>query len=132
VLVLGWALLPLLAFGTDETLDPARLQLLPLAKRPLMTGLLLGILLAWTFARPLNAFALGEEGAGYVGVAVQRQKIAIITVSTVLTAFAVTLSGLVGFVGLVVPHAMRLLLGPNHRTLLPASWCWPIWERAWR
>jgi iron complex transport system permease protein len=85
---------------------------------PLM---LLGILLAWTFARPLNAFALGEEGAGYVGVAVQRQKIAIITVSTVLTAFAVTLSGLVGFVGLVVPHAMRLLLGPNHRTLLPAA-----------
>jgi iron complex transport system permease protein len=85
---------------------------------PLM---LAGILLAWTFARPLNAFALGEEGAGYVGVAVQRQKIAIIAVSTVLTAFAVTLSGLVGFVGLVVPHAMRLLLGPNHRSLLPAA-----------
>ncbi|MFI5268843.1 MAG: FecCD family ABC transporter permease [Chloroflexota bacterium] len=81
----------------------------------------LGLAIAWTFARPLNAFALGEEGAAYVGVHVQRQKLAIIAVSTLLTAFAVTLSGLIGFVGLVVPHAVRLLLGPNHRTLLPAA-----------
>lgn len=83
--------------------------------------LLAGLLLALTFARPLNAFALGEEGAAYVGVAVERQKLAIVTLSTLLTGFAVTLSGLVGFVGLVVPHALRLLLGPNHRVLLPAA-----------
>ncbi|MGI8914995.1 MAG: FecCD family ABC transporter permease [Chloroflexota bacterium] len=85
---------------------------------PLM---LVGLALSWTFARSLNAFALGEEGAAYVGVHVARQKLAIIAVSTLLTGFAVTLSGLVGFVGLVVPHAMRLLLGPNHRPLLPAA-----------
>ena len=83
--------------------------------------ILSGLALAWTFARTLNAFALGEEGAAFVGVHVQRQKVAIIAVSTLLTALAVTLSGLVAFVGLVVPHAMRLLLGPNHRTLLPAA-----------
>jgi iron complex transport system permease protein len=83
--------------------------------------ILLGLAIAWAFARPLNAFALGEEGAAYVGVHVQRQKLAIIAVSTLLTGFAVTLSGLVGFVGLVVPHAMRLLIGPNHRTLVPAA-----------
>jgi iron complex transport system permease protein len=83
--------------------------------------MLFTLAVAWTFARTLNAFALGEEGAAYVGVHVQRQKIAIIAVSTLLTGCAVTLSGLVGFVGLVAPHAMRLLIGPNHRTLLPAA-----------
>ena len=83
--------------------------------------LVLGILLAWPFARTLNAFALGEEGAAYVGVSVERQKLAIVVLSTLLTGFAVTLSGLVGFVGLMVPHALRLVLGPNHRVLLPAA-----------
>jgi iron complex transport system permease protein len=83
--------------------------------------ILLGLGLSLVFARTLNAFALGEEGAAYVGVHVERQKLAIVTISTLLTGFAVTLSGLVGFVGLVIPHAMRLILGPNHRTLLPAA-----------
>jgi len=83
--------------------------------------LLIGLCLAWTFARSLNAFALGEEGAAYVGVDVERQKLLIVALGTLLTGIAVTLSGLVGFVGLVVPHAMRMLLGPNHRILLPAA-----------
>lgn len=83
--------------------------------------ILVGLCLSWSFARTLNAFALGEEGAAYVGVSVERQKLAIIALSTLLTGFAVTLSGLIGFVGLVVPHALRLVLGPNHRTLLPAA-----------
>ena len=80
-----------------------------------------GTSVAMLFARVLNAFALGEEGAGYVGVHVERQRVLIIALCTLLTGLAVALSGLVGFVGLIVPHAMRLIVGPNHRVLLPAA-----------
>jgi len=82
---------------------------------------LLGIVAALAYGRTLNAFALGEEGAAYVGVDVERNKAVVVIVATWLTATAVTISGLVGFVGLVVPHALRLILGPDHRLLLPAS-----------
>jgi iron complex transport system permease protein len=52
---------------------------------------------------------------------VERRKVLIIVVGSLLTAAAVSISGLIGFVGLVTPHMMRLLLGPNHRLLLPTS-----------
>jgi iron complex transport system permease protein len=80
-----------------------------------------GIIGARFFAFHLNAFALGEEGAAYLGVEVERDKIIILSLGSLLTAAAVSISGLVGFVGLVVPHAVRLSLGPDHRLLLPAS-----------
>ena len=85
---------------------------------PLVIG---GILLARLFAFHLNAFALGEEGAAYLGVDVEREKLLILALGSLLTACAVSLSGLIGFVGLVVPHAVRLVLGPDHRLLLPAA-----------
>ncbi len=85
---------------------------------PLIIG---GVVIALFFASHLNAFSLGEEGAAYVGVNVEREKILILALGSLLTACAVSLSGLVGFVGLVVPHAVRLVLGPDHRLLLPAS-----------
>jgi iron complex transport system permease protein len=85
---------------------------------PLIIG---GIVAARLFAFHLNAFSLGEEGAAYVGVEVERDKLAILSLGAVLTAAAVSISGLIGFVGLVVPHAVRLVLGPEHRLLLPAS-----------
>jgi len=69
----------------------------------------------------LNAFSLGEEGAAYLGVEVERDKLLVLGLGSLLTAAAVSISGLVGFVGLVVPHAVRLSLGPDHRLLLPAS-----------
>lgn len=80
-----------------------------------------GILLAFSFGPTLNALALGEEGATYLGVHVERQKTLLIAIASLLTAAAVTIAGLVGFVGLVVPHALRLVIGPGHRLLLPAS-----------
>ncbi|HLW02041.1 MAG TPA: iron chelate uptake ABC transporter family permease subunit [Ktedonobacterales bacterium] len=83
--------------------------------------ILSGILLALSFSSTLNALALGEEGATYLGVNVERQKTLLIAVASLLTAAAVTIAGLVGFVGLVVPHALRLVIGPGHRLLLPAS-----------
>ncbi len=85
---------------------------------PLVIG---GIIVARFFAFHLNAFSLGEEGAAYLGIEVERDKILILALGSMLTAAAVSISGLVGFVGLVMPHAMRLILGPDHRILLPAS-----------
>lgn len=85
---------------------------------PLIVG---GIVLARFFAFRLNAFSLGEEGAAYLGINVEREKLFILGLGSLLTAAAVSISGLVGFVGLVVPHAMRLVLGPDHRLLLPAA-----------
>ncbi len=85
---------------------------------PLVIG---GIIGARFFAFHLNAFSLGEEGAAYLGINVERDKILILALGSLLTAAAVSISGLVGFVGLVVPHAVRLKLGPDHRLLLSAS-----------
>ena len=85
---------------------------------PLVIG---GIIGARFFAFHLNAFSLGEEGAAYLGINIERDKILILALGSLLTAAAVSISGLVGFVGLVVPHAVRLSLGPDHRLLLPAS-----------
>ncbi len=85
---------------------------------PLVVG---GVLAARLLAFRLNAFSLGEEGAAYVGVEVERDKMIILALGSALTAAAVSISGLIGFVGLVVPHAVRLVLGPEHRLLIPAS-----------
>ena len=82
---------------------------------------LVGFALAWLLSGALDAFGLGEEGAAHLGLHVERYKLLIIMVGSLLTAAAVSISGLIGFVGLVVPHTMRLLLGPRHRLLLPAS-----------
>jgi iron complex transport system permease protein len=80
-----------------------------------------GIVIARFYASRLNAFALGEEGAAYLGVEVERVKLILLALGSLLTGAAVSLCGLVGFVGLVVPHAVRLVLGPDHRLLLPAA-----------
>jgi len=88
------------------------------AVTPLILG---GIVLGQMVAFSLNAFALGEEGAAYLGVNVEREKLLVLALGSLLTGAAVSLSGLVGFVGLVVPHAVRLVLGPDHRLLLPAA-----------
>lgn len=85
---------------------------------PLVIG---GIIAARFFAFHLNAFSLGEEGAAYLGIEVERDKMLILSLGSLLTATAVSISGLVGFVGLVMPHAVRLSLGPDHRLLIPAS-----------
>jgi iron complex transport system permease protein len=80
-----------------------------------------GILFSLSLSGVLDAFALGEESAAHLGLHVERRKVLIIVVGSLLTAAAVSISGLIGFVGLVTPHMMRLLLGPNHRLLLPTS-----------
>jgi iron complex transport system permease protein len=78
------------------------------------------LLLLWN-SRELNAFAFGETTAAHIGVDVAKRKIAILTGASLLTGAAVAVSGTIGFVGLVVPHMVRLVCGPNHRLLLPLS-----------
>jgi len=83
--------------------------------------IVVGIVLTRLWAFRLNAFAIGEEGAAHVGIDVERNKAMFLALGSVLTAAAVSISGLIGFVGLVIPHALRLLLGPDHRNLIPCS-----------
>ena len=72
-------------------------------------------------ARALNALALGEAAANHLGIPVQRFKsVAIVSVAAA-TGASVAVGGGIGFVGIVVPHLLRLLIGPDHRYLLPAS-----------
>ena len=84
-------------------------------------GFAVGILLALAFARDLDILAAGEEVASSLGVEVERTKRVLLVNAALLTGAAVALSGAIGFVGLVVPHAVRLAIGPAHRRLLPAS-----------
>lgn len=80
-----------------------------------------GASLAYLFARDLNILALGEEEAQHLGVDVEKSKKVLLVLSSLLTAAAVSVSGLIGFVGLIVPHLTRILVGPDHRILIPSS-----------
>lgn len=71
--------------------------------------------------RQLDVLLLGEEAAQHLGVRIEVLKLAAIMLGALLTSLAVTLAGIIPFVGLVVPHAVRLVYGPGHRTLVPAS-----------
>lgn len=78
-----------------------------------------GALLA--LARALDLIALGEDTAAHLGARVERVKLAAYLIASLLVAAAVSVSGVIGFIGLVVPHAIRLTWGSRHRLLLPAS-----------
>lgn len=72
-------------------------------------------------ARELNAFAIGEENARHIGVNVKRVKLTIMIAVSGLIGVCVSIGGTIGFVGLVTPHMVRMITGPNHKRLLPAS-----------
>jgi len=82
---------------------------------------LVGVAAPLLFRRDLNLVLLGDERAGELGMDVERFKLLILASASLLTAGAVAVSGLIGFVGLMTPHMVRLVLGPDHRALLPAS-----------
>jgi iron complex transport system permease protein len=82
---------------------------------------IIGITLATVFARRLDLLALGESSARHVGVDVERLRVLMLIVVAMLTASAVAVSGIILFVGLVIPHLVRMVAGPGHRLLLPAS-----------
>jgi iron complex transport system permease protein len=80
-----------------------------------------GLLAAPFFARRLDLLALGERQAGHLGVDVERMRLTLVCVVALLTAAAVAVAGIVAFVGLVVPHLLRMAAGPGHRFLVPGS-----------
>src|SRR5258705_6941913 len=73
------------------------------------------------FGRDLNLLSAGEEAARSLGVTVERTRIVTVVLASLVTAAVVSVAGPIGFVGLIVPHAARLLFGPDHRLLVPAS-----------
>jgi len=79
------------------------------------------LLLALPLARQLNALALSEQYAAQLGVRVARLQKSVVVLGSMLTALSVSLGGLIGFVGLLVPHVLRLILGPDNFRLLPAA-----------
>ncbi len=83
--------------------------------------LLGGLAIVWPQARRLDLLALGEESAAQLGVDVERVKRLLLAATSLMVGAAVSVSGLIGFVGLIIPHLLRLLLGPDHRLLVPAS-----------
>lgn len=83
--------------------------------------LIVGLVVCLPFARHLNVLARGETLAEALGVAVRPFSIAIYIVASLFTAVAVTEAGAIGFVGLVIPHLLRLVSGSDHRTLLPGA-----------
>lgn len=92
-----------------------------LAPEPALAALVLGLALAWPLARPLNVLLQGETLAGALGVEVVPLQRRLFLLAALLTAVAVTHAGSIGFVGLVVPHLLRLAGLRDHRWLLPAA-----------
>lgn len=82
---------------------------------------LLGSLFIMLLSRDLNALALGEEGAFHLGIHPEWTKRILLGLATFLTSATVAFAGTIGFVGLITPHMMRLIMGPDHRFLLPAT-----------
>ena len=82
---------------------------------------IIALLLALPLARQLNTLALSEEYAAQLGIKVERLQVMVVVAGSVLTAAAVSLGGLIAFVGLLVPHFLRLIFGPDHFRLLPLA-----------
>jgi iron complex transport system permease protein len=89
--------------------------------RFLFPTILIAILALYAFSKDLNVLLLGEEEAAHLGVNVARVETAVYLLASLLTGLAVSVSGAIGYLGLLVPHLGRMLVGNDHRTLLPAA-----------
>ena len=89
----------------------------------ILTGsfLMIGFIVMYSYARHLNLIVTGEETAMQLGVNVEKTKKILLLAASLVTGVAVSVSGTIGFVGLIIPHMMRMLLGSDHRLLLPSS-----------
>jgi len=81
----------------------------------------LGIMGTFIFSHDLNAISLGEEHALHLGIDVELTKKFLLLITSFMTGAIVSVSGMIGFVGLIVPHIMRLYTGPNHKMLIPST-----------
>ena len=124
------AILLLLTFADQETYRSAMFWMMGShanATWPGVAGaaayLAAGAVVLLALARPLNLLAVGEETAAYLGAPVERTKRLAFAAASLLAAGAVAVSGVIGFVGLVVPHVARMWVGAGHRALLPTAAC---------
>lgn len=83
--------------------------------------IVVGAIISYLYSRDLNILALGEDQAQHLGVEIEKVKRILLVSGALMTAAAVSISGLIGFVGLIIPHVTRVLIGPDHRVLLPTS-----------
>ncbi len=83
--------------------------------------IIIGVAVSYFFARDLNLLALGEDQAQHLGVEIERVKWILLVSGALITAAAVSISGIIAFVGLIIPHLTRVVIGPDHRVLLPTS-----------
>jgi len=81
----------------------------------------IGIAITYFFTRDLNMLSMGDDTAQHLGVNTERVRVFLLVIASLMTAAAVAISGVIGFVGLIIPHMTRLVIGPDHRILLPAS-----------
>jgi iron complex transport system permease protein len=124
----GWAALIslVLTLGTDSSLRGMLFWLigdLGYAKAPFWSFVVfaLALLACYAMARSLNVLAIGETTARLLGEPTQKLLWLVYLLASVLTATAVSIAGNIGFVGLIVPHLVRLMVGSDHRILLPAA-----------
>ena len=116
----------LVTFAQDKVRNITFWTMGSLAAASYQSAVLLGIVLAVGFivlyvhARELNAFAIGEDNARNVGVNIRRVRIVVLITASVLIGVCVSIGGSIGFVGLVTPHIVRMITGPNHLRLLPS------------
>lgn len=109
--------LPAITYWLMGSLANVRLDTLGWALLPMLCGAVPLLLLRWR----LNVLSLGEDEAKALGVETYRLRTLVIVAATLLTASAISIGGLIGWVGLVIPHLMRMALGPNNSYLLPAT-----------
>ncbi len=83
--------------------------------------ILVGSAVIFVYSRDLNIMLLGEETAHHLGVDVERLKIILLIAASMIASAAVSISGIIGFVGLIIPHMMRMIVGPDHRFLYPST-----------
>jgi iron complex transport system permease protein len=112
-----WEVAKEILFWSLGGLDARRWEHVAIAAIPLA----IAVSGSLVFLRDLNIMLLGEEQARTLGVDTSRLKVSLLVLTSMATGAAVGVSGLVGFVGLVIPHMLRMLVGPDHRQLVPAS-----------
>ena len=82
---------------------------------------ILGTIVILAFSKDLNVLLLGDQSAEHLGTNVNGLKVGMLMVISLIAAVVVSVSGIIGFVGLIIPHMMRIIVGPDHRILIPSS-----------
>ena len=109
--------LPQITYWLMGSLSAVNFDKLAMIIIPLLIGMIVILVLRWH----LNVLAMGDEEAQSLGLDAGKLRLIIIVACTLVTSAAVSISGIIGWVGLVVPHMTRIIVGPDHKILLPAS-----------